>query len=70
MPLFSCCKIWVLNSAGTSNEILCGLPPYDTIRIGILRIEPNAVKVRLHRARTRLKEKMETFFVEEVKDIY
>ena len=36
----------------------------------ILKIEANAVKVRLHRARTRLKEKMETFFVEEVKDIY
>jgi RNA polymerase sigma factor (sigma-70 family) len=36
----------------------------------ILGLEPNTVKVRLHRARTRLKEKMETYFVEEVKDIY
>jgi RNA polymerase sigma-70 factor (ECF subfamily) len=36
----------------------------------ILKLEPNTVKVRLHRARTRLKEKMETYFLEEVKDIY
>ncbi len=36
----------------------------------VLGIEPNAAKVRLHRARTRLKEKMETYFSEEVKDIY
>jgi RNA polymerase sigma-70 factor (ECF subfamily) len=36
----------------------------------ILRLEPNTVKVRLHRARTRLKEKMETTFSEEVKNIY
>jgi RNA polymerase sigma factor (sigma-70 family) len=36
----------------------------------ILRIEPNTVKVRLHRARTRLKEKMEKHFSEEVKNIY
>jgi RNA polymerase sigma factor (sigma-70 family) len=35
----------------------------------ILRIEPNTAKVRLHRARARLKEKMETHFAEEVKDI-
>jgi RNA polymerase sigma-70 factor (ECF subfamily) len=36
----------------------------------ILRLEPNTVKVRLHRARTRLKEKMEIHFSEEVKNIY
>ena len=35
----------------------------------ILGIEINAAKVRLHRARTRLKEKMETYFAEEVKDL-
>ncbi len=33
----------------------------------ILHIETNAAKVRLHRARGRLKEKMEKFFGEEVK---
>lgn len=32
--------------------------------------EPNAVKVQLHRARTRLKEKMEKHFSAEVKDIF
>ena len=36
----------------------------------ILRIEPNTAKVRLHRARARLKEKMEKHFSEEVKNIY
>ncbi len=36
----------------------------------ILGIEANTAKVRLHRARTRLKEKMETHFVQEVKDLY
>ena len=36
----------------------------------ILGLETNTVKVRLHRARTRLKEKMENYFSEEVKDIY
>jgi RNA polymerase sigma-70 factor (ECF subfamily) len=36
----------------------------------ILGIEPNTVKVRLHRARARLKEKMQEHFSEEVKDIY
>ncbi len=36
----------------------------------ILGIEANAVKVRLHRARTRLKEKMEKHFTAEVRDIY
>jgi RNA polymerase sigma factor (sigma-70 family) len=35
----------------------------------ILGIETNAVKVRLHRARTRLKEKMETNFGAEVRDL-
>jgi RNA polymerase sigma factor (sigma-70 family) len=35
----------------------------------ILGIEPNAAKVRLHRARTRLKEKMERHFADEVKDL-
>ncbi len=35
----------------------------------ILGIEVNAAKVRLHRARARLKEKMETNFVEEVKNL-
>ena len=35
----------------------------------ILRLETNTAKVRLHRARTRLKEKMETHFAEEVKDL-
>jgi RNA polymerase sigma factor (sigma-70 family) len=35
----------------------------------ILNIETNTAKVRLHRARTRLKEKMETYFAEEVKDL-
>jgi RNA polymerase sigma factor (sigma-70 family) len=36
---------------------------------GILRIEANTAKVRLHRARTRLKEKMEKHFAEELKDL-
>ena len=36
----------------------------------ILCKEPNAVKVQLHRARTRLKEKMQKHFSAEVKDIY
>ena len=35
----------------------------------VLGIEVNAAKVRLHRARTRLKEKMETYFAEEVKNL-
>jgi RNA polymerase sigma-70 factor (ECF subfamily) len=35
----------------------------------ILGIETNTAKVRLHRARTRLKEKMEKYFAEEVKDL-
>lgn len=36
----------------------------------IIGIESNAVKVRLHRARTRLKEKMEKHFAAEVREIY
>ena len=36
----------------------------------ILKKEPNAVKVQLHRARGRLKEKMQVHFSHEVKDIY
>ncbi len=36
----------------------------------ILGIEANTAKVRLHRARTRLKEKMETYFAEEIKDLH
>ncbi|HEX7846095.1 MAG TPA: sigma-70 family RNA polymerase sigma factor [Chitinophagaceae bacterium] len=36
----------------------------------VLGIEMNTAKVRLHRARTRLKEKMQQHFSEEVKDIY
>lgn len=35
----------------------------------ILGIETNTVKVKLHRARTRLKEKMEKYFVQEVRDL-
>jgi RNA polymerase sigma factor (sigma-70 family) len=35
----------------------------------ILGLEPNTVKVKLHRARHRLKEKMETHFEQEVKDL-
>lgn len=36
----------------------------------VLGKEPNAVKVQLHRARTRLKEKMQRHFAAEVRDIY
>ena len=35
----------------------------------VLGLEINTAKVRLHRARTRLKEKMETYFTQEVKDL-
>jgi RNA polymerase sigma factor (sigma-70 family) len=35
----------------------------------ILGIEPNTAKVRLHRARSRLKDKMETYFAHEIKDL-
>ncbi len=36
----------------------------------IMGKEVNAVKVQLHRARGRLKEKMEKYFTSEIKDIY
>ena len=36
----------------------------------IMNMETNTVKVKLHRARTRLKEKMERYFTQEVRDIY
>lgn len=36
----------------------------------ILGKEPNAIKVQLHRARTRLKEKLQKHFSAEVKDLY
>ncbi|MET0635011.1 MAG: RNA polymerase sigma factor [Chitinophagaceae bacterium] len=36
---------------------------------GILGIETNTAKVRLHRARTRLKTVMETFYADEVRDL-
>ena len=36
---------------------------------GILGLESNTAKVRLHRARARLKEKMETHFAHEVRDL-
>jgi RNA polymerase sigma-70 factor (ECF subfamily) len=35
----------------------------------IVRKEPNAVKVQLHRARSRLKQKMQEHFREEIKDL-
>ena len=35
----------------------------------ILTLDPKTAKVRLHRARQKLKEKMETYFVEEIKDL-
>ena len=35
----------------------------------ILNIEPNTAKVRLHRSRARLKEKMEKYFAQEVNDL-
>lgn len=35
----------------------------------ILGMETNTVKVKLHRARTRLKEKMEKYFTQEVRDL-
>lgn len=36
----------------------------------VLKVETNTAKVRLHRARTRLKEKMELHFADEIKDIH
>lgn len=35
----------------------------------IMRLEPNTVKVKLHRARNRLREKLEKHFSHEVKDL-
>jgi RNA polymerase sigma-70 factor (ECF subfamily) len=35
----------------------------------IMGIDPNTVKVKLHRARGRLKEKMEKYFSQEVRDL-
>lgn len=35
----------------------------------IMKMETNTVKVKLHRARGRLKEKMEKYFIQEVKDL-
>ena len=35
----------------------------------IMGLEPNTVKVKLHRARTRLKEKMERYFIRELKEL-
>ncbi len=35
----------------------------------IMGMEPNTVKVRLHRARNRLREKMEKYFSDEVKEL-
>jgi RNA polymerase sigma factor (sigma-70 family) len=35
----------------------------------IMQKEPNAVKVQLHRARTRLKEKMQRYYAAEVRDL-
>ena len=37
---------------------------------GIMEMETNTVKVKLHRARQRLKDKMEKHFAQEVRDIY
>jgi len=45
-----------------------GEQPLEEIS-NILGLETNTAKVRLHRARARLKEKMETYFAEEVKDL-
>jgi len=36
----------------------------------IMRMDPNTVKVKLHRARHRLKEKMEKYFSQEVREIH
>ena len=36
----------------------------------IMRMDPNTVKVKLHRARHRLKEKMERYFSQEVREIH
>jgi RNA polymerase sigma factor (sigma-70 family) len=36
----------------------------------IMRLDPNTVKVKLHRARHRLKDKMEKYFSHEVREIH
>jgi RNA polymerase sigma factor (sigma-70 family) len=36
----------------------------------IMRMEPNTIKVKLHRARQRLKDKMEKYFSHEVREIH
>jgi RNA polymerase sigma factor (sigma-70 family) len=36
----------------------------------IIRLDPNSVKVKIHRARQRLKEKMEKYFAHEVREIH
>ena len=36
----------------------------------IMRLDPNTVKVKLHRARQRLKEKMEKYFAHEVRELH
>jgi RNA polymerase sigma-70 factor (ECF subfamily) len=36
----------------------------------IMGLDPNTVKVKLHRARQRLKEKMEKHFANEVREIH
>jgi RNA polymerase sigma factor (sigma-70 family) len=36
----------------------------------IMGLDPNTVKVKLHRARQRLKEKMEKYFADEVREIH
>jgi RNA polymerase sigma factor (sigma-70 family) len=36
----------------------------------IMRMDPNTVKVKLHRARHRLKEKMEKYFANEVRELH
>jgi RNA polymerase sigma-70 factor (ECF subfamily) len=36
----------------------------------IMRLDPNTVKVKLHRARQRLKEKLEKYFAHEVREIH
>ena len=36
----------------------------------IMRLEPNTVKVKLHRARQRLKDKVDKYFAHEVREIY
>ena len=38
--------------------------------VRIMGMEPNTVKVRLHRARNRLREKMEKHFSDEVRDLF